>query len=116
MSLNTIKVPSLEQLGEVASELGLTLPEAELAAHQQSLLGAFEAYSRLDRMPDELPPVSYPRLPGRRPAPEENRHGAWYVKTEGCGRRDRQAPGQERGPQGQHLSRWRADDERRLDD
>ena len=67
MSLNTIKVPSLEQLGEVASELGLALPEAELAAHHRSLLGAFEAYSRLDRMPDELPPVSYPRLPGRRP-------------------------------------------------
>ena len=85
MSLNTIKVPSLEQLGEVASELGLTLPEAELAAHHQSLLGAFEAYNRLDRMPDELPPVSYPRLPGRRPAPEENRYGAWYVKTEVAG-------------------------------
>ncbi|MGB9648429.1 MAG: amidase family protein, partial [Stellaceae bacterium] len=85
MSLNTIKVPSLEQLGEVASELGLALPEAELAAHHQSLLGAFEAYCRLDRMPDELPPVSYPRLPGRRPAPEENRHGAWYVKAEVAG-------------------------------
>src|SRR5256884_4603945 len=85
MSLNTIKVPSLEQLSEVASELGLSLPEAELAAHHQSLLGAFEAYSRLDRMPDELPPVSYPRLPGRRPAPEENRFGAWYVKTEVAG-------------------------------
>src|SRR4051794_12755731 len=85
MSLNTIKVPSLEQLGEVASELGLSLPEAELAAHHQSLLGAFEAYSRLDRMPDELPPVSYPRLPGRRPTAEENRYGAWYVKTEVAG-------------------------------
>src|SRR5947207_1139042 len=85
MSLNTIKVPSLDQLGEVAVELGLALPEVELAAHHQSLLAAFEAYSRLDRMPDELPPVSYPRLPGRRPAPEENRHGAWYVKTELAG-------------------------------
>jgi hypothetical protein len=41
MSLNTIKVPSLEQMGEVASELGLSLAEAELAAHHQSLLGAF---------------------------------------------------------------------------
>lgn len=85
MSLHTIKVPSLEQLGEVASELGLTLPETELAAHHQALLGAFEAYSRLDRMPDELPPVSYPRLPGRRPTAEENRYGAWYVKTEVAG-------------------------------
>jgi amidase len=85
MSLHTIKVPSLEQLGEVAAELGLALPEAELAAHHQRLLAAFELYNRLDRMPDELPPVGYPRLPGRRPALEENRYGAWYVKTEVAG-------------------------------
>jgi amidase len=85
MSLNTVKVPSLEQLGEVASELGLAMPEAELAAHHQSLLGAFEAYSRLDRMPDELPPVSYPRLPAQRPMADENRYGAWYIKTEVAG-------------------------------
>src|SRR5690242_17069281 len=81
MSLNTIKVPTVEQLGEAAAELGLTFSEAEFAAHYQCLLPAFEAYNRLDRMPDELPPVTYPRLPGRRPAPEENRYGAWYVRT-----------------------------------
>ena len=85
MSLNTIKVPSLDQLGEVAVELGLAMPEAELAVHHQSLLGAFDAYSRLDRMPDELPPVTYPRLPGRRPTAEQNRYGAWFVKTEVSG-------------------------------
>ena len=28
-----------------------------------------------------LPPVSYPRTPGYRPQGEENRYGAWYVKT-----------------------------------
>ena len=82
MSLNTVKVPTLEQLGEVAAELGFAFTEADLAAHRECLLPAFEAYNGLDRMPDELPPVSYPRLPGRRPMPEENRHGAWYVKTE----------------------------------
>jgi amidase len=82
MPLNTVKVPTLEQLGEVATELGLILSEADLAAHHQSLLAAFDAYGRLDRMSDELPPVTYPRLPGRRPAPEENACGAWYVRTE----------------------------------
>jgi amidase len=81
MSLNTVKVPSLEQLREVAIELGFALPESELSAHHEALMPAFEAYSHLDRVPDELPPVTYPRLPGRRPAPEENRYGAWYVKT-----------------------------------
>jgi len=82
MSLNTVKAPSLEQLREVAVELGFSLPETDLAAHHEALLPAFEAYSHLDQVPDELPPVTYPRLPGRRPLPEENRHGAWYVKTE----------------------------------
>jgi len=82
MSLNTVKPPTLEQLSEVAAELGFAFAETDLAAHRESLLPAFEAYNQLDQMPDELPPVSYPRLPGRRPPPKENRHGAWYVKTE----------------------------------
>jgi amidase len=82
MSLNTIKAPTPEQMGEVAAELGFSFPEADLAAHREALMPAFEAYNRLDHMPDELPPVTYPRLPGRRPLPEENRYGAWYVKTE----------------------------------
>src|ERR1700739_3559911 len=82
MPLNTIKVPTLEQLGEVAAELGFSFPEPDLAAHREALMPAFEAYNRLDQMPDELPPVTYPRLPGRRPSAEENRYGAWYVKTE----------------------------------
>jgi len=85
MSLNTVKVPTQEQLGEIAAELGFSFTDADLAAHHEALLPAFEAYNLLDRTPDELPPVSYPRLPGRRPLPEENRHGAWYVKTEVAG-------------------------------
>jgi amidase len=32
-----------------------------------------------------LPPVAYPRRPGRRPPPEENPLGVWYVKTEVAG-------------------------------
>jgi amidase len=82
MSLATVKVPTLAQLAEVAGELGFTLDEADLADHHAALESSFAAYGVLDRMPDELPPVLYPRLPGRRPSPEENRCGAWYVKTE----------------------------------
>ena len=48
---------------------------------------AVAAYNSVDRMPDELPPVNYPRTPGCRPAAEENRYGAWYVKTRDRGRR-----------------------------
>jgi amidase len=43
--------------------------------------GAVAAYNALDAMPDELPPVKYPRLPGYRPSGEENQYNAWYYKT-----------------------------------
>jgi amidase len=85
MSLNTVKTPTLEQLGEVAAELGLTFSQSDLAAHLEALLPSFAAYNLVDRLPDEVPPVAYPRRPGRRPAPEENPLGAWYVKTEVAG-------------------------------
>ena len=58
MSLNTIKVPTLEQLREVAAELGFTFDDADLAAHRDALLPGFEAYNRLDRMPDAAPSIS----------------------------------------------------------
>jgi amidase len=82
MSLDTVKVPTLEQLREVAAELGFTMGDHELELQRQSLLPSFAAYNLLDHMPDELPEVKYPRTPGRRPGAEENPHGAWYVKTE----------------------------------
>ena len=75
MSLDTVKLPTLDQLRETAGQLGLTFPEADLAAHHTALIPALAAYNALDRMPDELPPVIYPRVPGCRPAPAENRYG-----------------------------------------
>jgi amidase len=82
MSLNTVKAPTLAQLGEVAAQLGFTFSDADLAAHLAALLPSVAAYNVVDQLSDELPPVAYPRLPGRRPKPEENPLGAWYVKTE----------------------------------
>ncbi|HQT76666.1 MAG TPA: amidase, partial [Rhodopila sp.] len=55
--------------------------DAELAAHLECLLSGFAAYNVVDRMPDDLPAVHFPRTPGARPAAEENPYGAWYVKT-----------------------------------
>src|SRR5437764_1273239 len=82
MSLGTVKTPTLQQIGQVAAELGFNFNDTDLAAHLEALVPAFAAYNILDQMTDELPPVSYPRRPGRRPTTEENPHGAWYVKTE----------------------------------
>jgi hypothetical protein len=37
MSLGTVKIPTLAQLGEAAAELGLSFSEADLAAHLEAL-------------------------------------------------------------------------------
>jgi amidase len=85
MPLGTVKAPTLEQLGDVARELGFAFSQEDLLAHIEALRPGFEAYNLLDQLPDELPPVTYPRRPGRRPLPEENPHGAWYIKTKIAG-------------------------------
>jgi amidase len=81
MTLGTVKAPTLEQLAEVAEDLGLTMSQADLEAHLTAMQGGIAAYNIVDRLPDELPRVTWPRTPGHHPAGEENRYGAWYVKT-----------------------------------
>jgi amidase len=81
MTLPTVKAPTLDQLRDVAIDLGMSFSEADLAAHLAAMGPNIEAYNIVDRMPDELPEVRYPRTPGRRPTGEENKHNAWYVKT-----------------------------------
>lgn len=82
MTLHTVKMPALQEMREVATELGFgRMSDEELRLHMAALEGNFAAYNLVDQMPDELPEVRYPRTPGRRPAPEDNPHGAWYVKT-----------------------------------
>ena len=42
---------------------------------------SIDGYNVVDQLPDNLPAVRYPRTPGSRPSPEENKHNAWYYKT-----------------------------------
>ncbi len=81
MTTGTVKTPTLDQLRDVAGSLGFTMGDGELAQHLECLVPSFAAYNLLDRMADDIPAATYPRLPGRRPAAEENQYGAWYVKT-----------------------------------
>jgi amidase len=81
MTLGTVKPPTPDQLRDVAADLGMSFTDDDLAQHLAALLPSVAAYNMLDRMPDELPIVRYPRTPGYRPPAEENAHGAWYVKT-----------------------------------
>ncbi len=81
MTLGTVKAPTPAQLAELAAELGFAMDDEDLAAHLAAMRPNIDAYNAVDRMAVALPPVKYPRLPGHRPTAEENRLGAWYVKT-----------------------------------
>src|SRR5580700_11345190 len=76
-----VSVPTPSQLREVASEVGLDLTDADVTSFIELMRPSVAAYNVVDAMPDNLPPVRYPRTPGYRPTSEENAHNAWYVKT-----------------------------------
>src|SRR5208283_4842186 len=40
-----------------------------------------DAYNTVAAMPDEVPRVKYPRTPGYRPGPQDNKYNAWYYKS-----------------------------------
>jgi amidase len=73
--------PSVADLRRAAERLGMAPSDDYLLAATEITTPLSNAYAALDALPDELPPVKYPRGPMHRPGPEENPHGAWYVKT-----------------------------------
>ena len=76
-----VTLPTPEQLLEAADQIGLSLTEADVGSFLGLMQSSVEAYNLVGQLPDELPRVKYPRTPGYRPGPEENRHNAWYYKT-----------------------------------
>ena len=76
-----VKQPTPAQLREVAADVGLTLSAADVESFLGLIKGRIDAYNAVDAMPDNLPPVKYPRTAGYRPSADENPHNAWYVKT-----------------------------------
>jgi amidase len=76
-----VPAPSPEQLQSVAKQCGLTLNDADIASFGTLLAGFVGAYDVVDELPDEIPPVKYPRDAGAKPSLEENRHNAWYRKV-----------------------------------
>ena len=77
----TIKAPTTDQIVEVGEQLGMRLSEAEAVQYLAAMQPMLAGYDIVDAMADELPAVTYPRLPGHRPEGDENPHNAWYRKT-----------------------------------
>lgn len=82
-----ITAPTPDQLRAVATRMGLTLSEDDLMLYAGLVQTSVDSYNVVDSLPDELPPVKYPREAGRRASAEENPYNAWYWKArvEGSG-------------------------------
>src|SRR2546425_7511245 len=72
--------PTVADLRAAATKLGMNPSDAYLEAATRILTPLAGAYAALDAVPDEVPVVTEQRTFSR-PGPDENRYGAWYVKT-----------------------------------
>lgn len=77
----SVEMPSGKELREIADSLGLKLDEAELKTFHGLMESGIAAFNQVDAMPDELPPVKYPRDGGYRPDSAENPLNGWYYRT-----------------------------------
>ncbi|MEM6745587.1 MAG: amidase [Pseudomonadota bacterium] len=78
----TIPMPTHDQVKDISEDLGLHLSPDDVTSFRGLMAGYVEAYNIVDKLPDELPAVKYPRTPGHRPLPEDNPYNAWYYKSE----------------------------------
>ena len=76
-----VSVPTPDQMKDIAAEMGLALTDADIDSFITLMKPSIEGYNVVDSLPNNLPPVTYPRTPGHRPGPEENKHNAWYYKS-----------------------------------
>ena len=81
-TMSTVKRPTLEQMQQIVGSLHMSMSSREVADYLEMLEGTFQAYDRLTQLPDNLPPVRYPRTPGVKPSAADNPLNAWAVKSE----------------------------------
>lgn len=78
----SIKRPTAEDVAELAASLHMNMTVEEAGSYLALMGGMFDAYDVIDELPNPLPPVKYPRMPGSKPMPKDNKYGAWAIKTE----------------------------------
>ena len=76
-----IKLPNSWDIKAISEEIGLDLEDEEILEYIELMGPAIESYNYIDKVPDNLPEVKYPRTPGYKPRGEENKYNAWHVKT-----------------------------------
>ena len=114
-TMATVKRPTLDQMKDIVASLHMSMSEREIHEYMEVMEGTLQAYDRLTQLPDNLPPVRYPRTPGYRPGAAENPLNAWAVKSEVRGAPYGPLSGKRIVLKDNVCLGRRADDERRLD-
>ena len=78
----TAQRPTHAQLKEVVAELSMSMTDDRIQDFLDVMQGTLDAYDAVDAMPDNLPPVKYPRGDFSHPPADDNPYNAWYVRTE----------------------------------
>jgi amidase len=76
------RAPSARDVLEMASDFGIDMEADEAATYARLMGPALHAFRRLEELPEQKPPVKYPRTPGYRPKAADNPYNAWYWRTE----------------------------------
>ncbi|MDP5050875.1 MAG: amidase [Porticoccaceae bacterium] len=80
--MSTVKRPTADQMHAIVESLHMNMSSHEVAEYLEIMEGTFQSYDRLTQLPDNLPPVRYPRTPGIKPGAADNSLNAWAVKSE----------------------------------
>ncbi|XP_070558579.1 amidase-like isoform X1 [Ptychodera flava] len=67
---------------KIAHKFNLDVTTEELQQYQDRIALSCKAFDMVDSLPEPLLPVKYPRTPGYRPRPEENKLNAWYWRCD----------------------------------
>lgn len=80
--------PSSHRIQALGAGLGFDLSPQDADVYRRMLDAVFSAYDVVDQLPDNVPPVTYPRTPGYQPSGAENRCNAWARKVTIKGKSD----------------------------
>lgn len=78
----TVSLPSLNQLHDLAGEIGLDITDIELEEIREVMAPLMSSLDWVQSEPDGPPPVKYSRTPGYEPAGDDNEFNAWARKTD----------------------------------
>jgi amidase len=75
-------MPSTDQVRSLGESLGLDVTDDYAKAFIDFIKPFAAGYSQLAALPDDVPPIKYPRGGYYRPEGDENKYGAWLTKIE----------------------------------